>query len=206
MIDSTEPGRRADARANRQRLLDVARVSLAADPHASLNSIAKAARVGAGTLYRHFPSREELIVAVNKVEVERFADLAEDFLREHPPFVALHRWCDRLIDHVVRQRGFRETLQAALSLPAQEATYRPVREAIDRLLRASEAAGSIRGGIEAADIQLLLSFIWQIRTEDGERRARRGVGIILRGLQPDEPQPAASRTLDAGQPPRYAVQ
>jgi AcrR family transcriptional regulator len=59
---------RADARANRDRILDVARDALATDPAASLNSIAKAAGVGAGTLYRHFPSCEFLVLGVYRKE------------------------------------------------------------------------------------------------------------------------------------------
>lgn len=59
----------ADARANRDRILGVARKALAADPAASLNSIAKATRVGVGTLYRHFPSRESMLLGVHRQEI-----------------------------------------------------------------------------------------------------------------------------------------
>lgn len=174
--------KRSDARANRERLLETAREALADDPGASLNSIAKVAGVGPGTLYRHFPSREALLLAVNRAEVEGLLHLAHDLARDHPPVEAFRHWCHRLIDHVVRQRGFRETLQAALSLPEQEAAYRPVRDAIEHLLRACEADGAIAPGIDAKDVQLLLSFIWQVRTDAGERRAHRVVEVILKGL------------------------
>lgn len=176
------PSMRADAKANREKLIETAREALAVDAAASLNSIAKAARVGPGTLYRHFPTREMLIVAVNQAEVEALVPLAESLAREHPPVEALRQWCHRLIDHVVRQHGFRETLRAALSLAEQEETYRPVRDAIEHLLRACEAEGTIDPGTDASDMQLLLSFIWQIQTPRGECRAHRVVEIILRGL------------------------
>ena len=179
---SIAPVIRSDARANRKLLLDTARTALTGNPQASLNSIAKAAGVGPGTLYRHFPSREALVVAVNRSEVEQLVPLARALLADYAPLSAFRLWCDRLIDHVVRQRGFRETLSAVLSLAEQEQTYRPVREAIELLLQACELEGSIRPGIDSIDVQLLLSFIWQVRTPEGERRAHRAVDIILHGL------------------------
>lgn len=179
---------RADARANRDRLLDVARRSLTDDPAASLNSIAKAAGVGVGTLYRHFPSRETLVVAVNQTAVASLITVAHALTRDYPPVEALRRWCHRLIDHVVRHRGFAETLRAALTLDEQEMTYRPVRDSLDHLLRACAADG-VDPAVDAVDLQLLLSFIWQVRTAEGERRAHRVVDIILRGIGATLPLP-----------------
>src|SRR5207247_1564210 len=79
---------RSDAQANRDRILDVARDALAADPAVSLNSIAKMARVGAGTLYRHFPTREALLVGVYRKEIEAVVELASTLLAKHPPLRA----------------------------------------------------------------------------------------------------------------------
>ncbi|WP_244182280.1 TetR/AcrR family transcriptional regulator [Gluconacetobacter entanii] len=76
---------RADAQANRDRILDIARDAFAADPGVSLNAIAKAAGVGAGTLYRHFPSREALLVGVYRKEIDELVSLAPDLLANHPP-------------------------------------------------------------------------------------------------------------------------
>src|ERR1700753_3364158 len=87
---------RADARANRDRILDVARDALATDPAASLNSIAKAAGVGAGTLYRHFPSREALVLGVYRKEIDALVAMVPVLLAEHPPLQAFRMWCDRL--------------------------------------------------------------------------------------------------------------
>lgn len=188
MISPAEP-LRADARANRDRLLDVARAALTDDPAASLNSIAKAAGVGVGTLYRHFPSRETLVVAVNQAAVASLITVAHQLTRDHPPVEALRRWCHRLIDHVVRHRGFAETLRAALTLDEQEMTYRPVRESLAHLLRACAAEGRLDPNVDAVDLQLLLSFIWQVRTAEGERRAHRVIDIILRGIGASAPLP-----------------
>src|SRR3984885_13053384 len=89
---------RADARANRDRILDVARDAFAADPAASLNSIAKAAGVGAGTLYRHFPSREALVLGIYRKEIDALVALAPMLLTEHAPLQAFRMWCDRLAE------------------------------------------------------------------------------------------------------------
>ncbi len=76
---------RSDAQANKELILDVARNALAADPNASLNSIAKEAGIGAGTLYRHFPSRESLVLGVYRKEVDLLVALAPSLLAKHTP-------------------------------------------------------------------------------------------------------------------------
>ena len=73
-------GLRADAQQNRSRILDVARKALTADPEASLNSIAKMAGVGAGTLYRHFPNRGALVLEIYRQEIHQMVDLAPALL------------------------------------------------------------------------------------------------------------------------------
>ncbi len=82
---------RSDAQGNNSRILEVARDALAADPNASLNSIAKEAGVGAGTLYRHFPSRESLVLGVYRKEIDTLVALAPTLLpsmRLFSPFAA----------------------------------------------------------------------------------------------------------------------
>ena len=87
---------RTDARVNRDRILEVARDMLTEDPDVSLNSIAKLAGVGAGTLYRHFPSREALVLGVYKNEIDAQVELASALLAQHQPLMAFRLWCDRL--------------------------------------------------------------------------------------------------------------
>ncbi len=174
---------RSDAKANRERLLATAQRAFADDPGASLNSIAKAAAVGPGTLYRHFPTREALIVAAYRAEIESLIALSHSLTAQMPAIAALRAWCHQLIAHVRRQRGFAEVLRAALSEQEREEAYRPVIDAIAHLLRAGEEAGAIRRATDPGDLQLLLSFIWQIRSTAGEERARRAVDLIIRGLE-----------------------
>ena len=82
---------RADAQANRDRILDAARDALVTDPEASLNSIAKAAEVGAGTLYRHFPSREALVLGVYRKEIDALVVLPESVPHHSGPATAPRR-------------------------------------------------------------------------------------------------------------------
>jgi len=77
---------RADAEQNRTRILDVARTALAASGNASMQSIAKQAGIGQGTLYRHFPNREALVLAVHRHDVRALVDAAPELLDTHPPF------------------------------------------------------------------------------------------------------------------------
>ncbi len=105
-----ESGLRADAQANRYLILASARAAFAASPDASLNSIAKTAGVGAGTLYRHFPGRESLILALYRHEIETLVDLAQALIDTHPPIEAFRLWCARLADYGRIKHGLAEVI------------------------------------------------------------------------------------------------
>src|SRR5260370_5217150 len=106
---------RTDARENKGRILEVARDPLAADPEASLNSIAKKAGVGPGTLYRHFPNRESLVLAVYRYDVQQLVDSAPALLKQHQPLEALRLWFDRLAYYGRIKHGLADVLHAATS-------------------------------------------------------------------------------------------
>src|ERR1700721_331936 len=91
-----EPAR-SDARRNRDKLLQVATAAFAAGQGrpVSLESIARDAGVGIGTLYRHFPNREALVEAIYRAELAEVAAAADQLLKRHPPKVAVRRWMDR---------------------------------------------------------------------------------------------------------------
>src|SRR6201985_2226307 len=100
-MSETQPQpRRADALENRDRLIAVAREALRRSPDASLNSIAKEAGVGAGTLYRHFPNREALVFAVYKDDVEEVSAQVPGLIAAHPPAEALRTWFEMLSDRI----------------------------------------------------------------------------------------------------------
>ena len=174
---------RSDARENRDRILGVARDALAADPAASLNSIAKAAGVGAGTLYRHFPSREALVLGVYRREIDALVALAPMLLAEHPPLQAFRIWCDRLAEFGRVKHGVADLLHAVISDLDFQETYWPMAKAVRRLMDACEGSGDIRPGADAEDFLTLLGFLWQIPpTPAGEARVKRLLALAFRGL------------------------
>jgi AcrR family transcriptional regulator len=175
---------RTDARRNRERILAVAYAAFADDPRVSLNAIAKLAGVGAGTLYRHFPTREDLILAVYRQEVQSLVEAVHDILDEYPPLAALRVWFLRLADFVRVKHGLGEALQTAAAHDVVSETEAPVTGAIALLLQACEQAGDVRPGLEPADVLLLMGFLWRAGPGDaGEQQARRVLDLAIRGLQ-----------------------
>jgi AcrR family transcriptional regulator len=175
---------RADALLNRERILAVAYPAFADDPLVSLNSIAKLAGVGPGTLYRHFPTREDLLLAVYRQEVQSLVEAVRDVLGEHPPLEALRVWFLRLADLVRVKHGLGEALATAAAQDVVDETYAPVTAAIGVLLRACEAAGDVRPGLEPADVLLLMGFLWRVGPgASGDEQARRILDLAIGGLQ-----------------------
>jgi len=185
---------RADAQQNRDRILEAAREAFAASGDASLNSIAKKAGVGPGTLYRHFPNREALVLAVYRHDVHKLADSVADLLAEHEPSKALRIWFDRLAYYGMIKHGLADVLHAATSDGLAGETYGPLIRAITLLLTACAEDGSIRPGMDPDDVLLLLGFLWRIDPGvDADARVARLLDLIMDGLQVGAPRrrPAA---------------
>jgi AcrR family transcriptional regulator len=179
---------RADAQHNRDHILEVARDALAASGDASLNSIAKRAGVGPGTLYRHFPTREALVLAVYRQDVQQLVDSAAVLLTEHPPLEALRLWFDRLAYYGRIKHGLADVLHAATSDGLAGETYGPVISAITLLLAACEQAGSIRPGLDPDEVLLMVGFLWRIAARDDWReRASRMLDVVIDGLRAGAP-------------------
>jgi AcrR family transcriptional regulator len=175
---------RADAQHNRERILGAAREALAAHGDASLNSIAKKAGVGPGTLYRHFPSREALVLAVYRYDVQQLADAVPELLADHPPVEALRLWFDQLTHDVMIKHGLADVLRAATSDGLAGEIYEPVVGAITLLLTACAQDGSIGPGHDPADILLILGFLWRIDPGPGaETKAARLLDIVMDALR-----------------------
>ncbi|AXY23976.1 DNA-binding transcriptional repressor AcrR (plasmid) [Komagataeibacter saccharivorans] len=174
---------RADAQANRDRILDIARDAFAANPAVSLNAIAKAAGVGAGTLYRHFPSREALLVGVYRKEIDALVGLAPDLLTKHPPLQALRLWCDRFVQFGEVKHGVADTLSSAISEKDLRETYWPMVGAVRQLMEACEKRGEIQSGVHPEDVLTLLALLLRISpTSDGKMQIRRILALLFRGL------------------------
>jgi AcrR family transcriptional regulator len=183
-MDEERTPSRADARQNRARILEVAAQALAEDGDASLNSVAKLAGVGAGTLYRHFPTREALVLAVYRAEVRRLADQVPALLAAEPPLAALRTWFTQLAASIRLKRGLGDALTAAHHAAATAESYGPVIEAIRTLLAAGEADGSVRPGLDPDDVLLLMGAVWRVPAgEAGHEQAERLLDMVVESLR-----------------------
>jgi AcrR family transcriptional regulator len=175
---------RSDALRNRELILEVAHEAFAESGATSLNEIAKRAGVGAGTLYRHFPTREALILAVYRHDVQRLVGSVPKLLRAHPPLDALRVWFLNLADYVRLKHGLGEALHSAAVQDVISETYAPVIGAVGELLDACAAEGSLRSGLDPADVVLLMSFLWRVgEGAEGKRQAARIMELAIDGLR-----------------------
>lgn len=184
MAEPRRRARRSDAQDNELRILDAARAAFTAAPDATVQSIAKAAGIGQGTIYRHFANREALLLAVYRTDVEALIDAADRFLEAHPPIDALHRWLDQLSTYGRIKHGASLAVEAATSADLGSRYYPPVIAALDRLVTAAKAVHQIRSDIDADDLLLLVSFLWKSNTgPNWEQRTRHLLGVVLDGLR-----------------------
>jgi AcrR family transcriptional regulator len=175
--------RRAAAR-NRVAILEVAHELLAESAAVSMNEIAKRAGVGAGTLYRHFPTREDLILAVYRHDVQKLVDSVDEILAAHPPLEAFTVWFESLAAYIRVKHGLGEALHNASIRSAIDETYAPVLAAVTKLLESCVADHSIRGDLDPADVLLLMGYLWRVAPdEDGIRQGRRLTQIVLDGIR-----------------------
>src|SRR5882672_10909028 len=129
---------RSDARENRVRILAAARDAFADDGATSMNQVAQRAGVGAGTLYRNFPTREALVLAVYQDEVERIIAAVPGLLAELTPLEALREWTTGLVEAMRKKHGLGDALSPAAHQAMTEQTYGPVVAAITELLDAGK--------------------------------------------------------------------
>lgn len=182
----SEPARqRADALKNREAILQVAHDALAESPDVSLNSIAKRAGVGPGTLYRHFPTREALLLEVHQHGIDRLTETVTEVLAAQPPLEALRSWFTTLTGYVRIKHGLGEALHSAAAQEVVSASWPPVTAAVQRLLDACVASGEVRPDIDPVDVIMLLSCLW--RTPDspeGAAQAARLMDLAIDGFRP----------------------
>lgn len=192
MDDEQPPVKRSDALRNRDRILEVAATAFAEDPSVPLNTVAKRAGVGAGTLYRHFPSREALLLAVYQEEVAALVASVAALLTDHAPLDAFRIWARRLAAQARIKHGLGDALTSATAQAVIEATRGPVSSAIRELLDAAAASGDVSADIEPADVVLLLSALWRVPPgEEGLTQAERLLELIVSALR-CAPGPSAS--------------
>lgn len=177
---------RADAQRNLDALLKAALAVFAkSGVDAPIREIAEKAGVGVGTVYRHFPERSDLIAAVFRREIDACADAAPALAAAHEPDEALRRWVERYVDFVAAKRGLGAALHSGD--PAYDALpgyfEKRLQPALDGLLKAAAAAGSIRKGVDPYDLLLAVASLCASNRDPDPTRARRMIGLLLDGLR-----------------------
>ncbi|MFF3485745.1 TetR/AcrR family transcriptional regulator [Streptomyces sp. NPDC002701] len=172
---------RSDAQENRARIIETARAAFTAEPAVSLQAIAKAAGVGQGTMYRHFPHREALLLAVYEEELDALVARAARLLDEHGPLEALRLWFEQVAADGRSTRGAAQAVDAATRAGRH---HPPVVAALDLLLRAGKEARQVRPDAEADEILLLGTCLWRADGGPvGPDRSRRLLTVIIDGLR-----------------------
>lgn len=177
---------RADARRNTDALLEAALAVFATSGvDAPVREIAVRAGVGVGTVYRHFPQRSDLVVAVFQREVDACADAAPALAAEHEPGEALARWMQRYAAFIATKRGLAMALHSGNpafdTLPAY--FQERLQPALRTLLNAAVAAGEVRVGVEPDDLLRAVGNLSTTAHDEGPAHARRMVALLVDGLR-----------------------
>jgi AcrR family transcriptional regulator len=179
---------RADAQRNRERILEVAKQEFTrSGANASLEEIAKQAGVGPGTLYRHFPTREALLVEVYRKEVEKLAAAEREFSETLPAVEALRAWMLLFVDYIAAKQIIAPALNALAGDPKKvfEASYGQVWEAIRALVKRAVKTGDIRKDVDPIDLLRALIGVSNVNTSpDWQQSAKRLVDILITGSRP----------------------
>ena len=179
---------RADAERNRDRVLEVAKEAFTRwGADASLDDIAKQAGVGAGTLYRHFPSREALIEAVYRTEVEKLAAAERNFAETMPPIEALRAWMLLFVDYIATKKIIAPALNTLVGGHSKvfEASHGQIWEAIRALVKRAIKSGDIRKDLDPIDLLRALIGVSNVASSpDWQQSARRLVDILITGSRP----------------------
>jgi AcrR family transcriptional regulator len=175
---------RKDALDNRERILAAAREALAASNEVSMTAIARRAGVGVGTLYRHFPTRESLILEIYQHDLQQLIDLAPVLLAGHEPLAALRTWFAEVARYGQLKYGVAEVIHAATSGGIEDKYLQPFLRALAQLLDAGAADGSLKHALDPSDVLLQLSVLWRINpASGGQAQAARILGLIIDGLR-----------------------
>jgi AcrR family transcriptional regulator len=184
--DEQPRAKRVDAQRNLRSLLDAAmEVFAQSGVDAPVREIAERAGVGVGTVYRHFPQRADLIVAVMKSQIDACADAAAEFAEQNEPGEALARWMQRYVDFIVTKRGLSGALQsdsaAYAALP--EYFYGRLRPALASLLQAAVDRNVIRPGFEADELLRAVATLCKANPDEDTAATRKMVGLLVDGLR-----------------------
>jgi len=179
---------RTDAQRNRERILDSAKDAFTRDgADASLDEIARQAEVGAGTLYRHFPTRDALIEAVYRSEVEKIAAAGRRLAEEKAPIEALRSWMLLFVDHIAAKLIIAPALNTIVGGPSRlyEGSRSQIQQVVELLVKRAIKSGEMRKDIDAFDLlRALIGTAYVPAGPDWKQSARRLVDILIAGSRP----------------------
>jgi AcrR family transcriptional regulator len=179
---------RTDAQRNRERILEVAKEAFSrSGANTSLDDIARHAGVGAGTLYRHFPTRADLLGAVYRTEVGKLAAAELRFSETLPPVEALRAWMLLFVDYIAAKQIIAPALNALVGDPKTvfEASYAQIWEVIRALVKRAIKSGDIRKDLDPIDLLRALIGVANVSASpDWQQSARRLVDILIIGSRP----------------------
>jgi AcrR family transcriptional regulator len=179
---------RADAQRNRERILSIAKQAFTQyGVNVSLDDVARQAAVGAGTLYRHFPTRDSLLEAVYRTEVERLA-LAEKQLTETlPPIEALRAWMLLFVDYIAAKQIIAPALNTMMGKPSKlfDASGTLIKTALSGLVSRAIKSGDVRADLDPLDLLRALVGVSNVASmPDWSQSAKRLVQILIAGSRP----------------------
>jgi len=178
---------RADSARNRQSLIDAAKAGFTdVGVNVSLEEIARRAGVGIGTLYRHFPTREAVVEAVYRREVEQLAEAVPQLLQTSAAGEALHQWMHLFIDYIATKRIIAPSLAAAAGRTSKlhATSLGLVTSAISTLVKRAIASGDVRKGIDPSDLLRAMVGVSYGNPDAGwEASARRLIDLLMDGLR-----------------------
>jgi AcrR family transcriptional regulator len=179
---------RADAQRNRERILEVAKEAFTRlGANISLDDVAKQAGVGAGTLYRHFPTRDALLEAVYRTEVEKLAAAEGEFAKTMPPIEALRAWMLLFVDYIAAKQIIAPALNTMVGGPSKlfDATGDLIKGAIQRLVDRAIKSGDVRADLDPLDLLRALVGVSNVASvPDWPQSAKRLVEILILGSRP----------------------
>lgn len=179
---------RTDAQRNRLRILRVAKEEFTrSGANTSLDDIANQAGVGAGTLYRHFPTRDALLEAVYRTEVEKLAAAERKFAQTMSAIEALRAWMLLFVDYIAAKHIIAPALNTYVGGPSKlyEGSRDLISGAINALVKRAIEAGAIRKDLEPFDLLRALIGVSNVASgPDWQQSARRLVDILIAGSRP----------------------
>ena len=153
----------------------------------SLDEIARRAGVGIGTLYRHFPTRDAIVEAVYRREVQQLAGSATRLLASLPPGEALHEWMRLFVDYIATKKVIAPAL-GSIKAGAPDlltSSTAMIQDAISLLVARAQASGEVRADADPTDLlRALIGFSYGNTSPDWEASARRLIDILMDGLRP----------------------